>query len=379
MKLDSTRVLRRLLVFFVSPRDGVPDKYISLLLQDLRSCCEKTLIVCGAPLGDEGQQALSALSDELLCLDGQTRMVCAYRAALEHIGAEEASSFDEIVFTGDSLMGPVRPFSDVFKEMDGRDLDFLFLCPVFAAQEDPQTYLIYDIQEHIRVDFFAMRRSVFQALSFSQVFHEIPVRDEAGGPYEEYLTRNLSRAGLKSSCLVDVEGLRATVYDPMLFSPLDLVEKHRCPVFLRQVFVMSRALLHSFADRSQSWELLTWLREKKLYDTQLIWDSLLRHEHMADIKNALKLTFILSSDRTEHERRPGFGVALVLHLYYPDLIDYCYRYALSMPADCDVYITVPSEELGRAAEAVFRQGPWKTVTYASTFSPCAAPCFRPFH
>lgn len=66
----------------------------------------------------------------------------------------------------------------------------------------------------------------------------------------------------------------------------------------------------------------------------------------------------------ENNNQPALAhkVALVMHLYYVDLIDYCFNFALSMPEECDVYITTDTEEKRVKILKGFQNLPCKKMT-----------------
>lgn len=105
-------------------------------------------------------------------------------------------------------------------------------------------------------------------------------------------------------------------------------------------------------------ELIRALKEADDPETDRIWEALLRLCPMAELKNLLSLQMIVPDTRLASPGAPRGSVALVMHIYYADLAEYCLNYALSMPEDCDVYITTGSAQKKEQIEAVFRRHAW---------------------
>lgn len=72
---------------------------------------------------------------------------------------------------------------------------------------------------------------------------------------------------------------------------------------------------------------------------------------MADIKNIMHLNYILPQNyKMPYETVRGKKIALMMHLYYPDLVDRCLNYARSMPSWADLIITTPREDTKKLLE-----------------------------
>ncbi|MEG1732493.1 MAG: rhamnan synthesis F family protein, partial [Longicatena sp.] len=89
------------------------------------------------------------------------------------------------------------------------------------------------------------------------------------------------------------------------------------------------------------------------YDMGLIWKNIIRLENQADFKKRMQLNYILSSKLPLKKEENRLSAALILHIYYEELAEYCAGYVESMPDGTDVYITVPDEKTKSYVEKVF--------------------------
>lgn len=139
-----------------------------------------------------------------------------------------------------------------------------------------------------------------------------------------------------------------------------MIRERKCPFFNRRSFFTDRSEFLKYSSGTQGSELMRFFREETDYDVGMIWENLLRTTHLSAIKDCLGLNYILSSNHSP-EIAVSKKIALVLHIYYEDLIEYCYHYALSMPTYSDVFITVGSNRLQMLVERCFLKGPWNSV------------------
>ena len=97
--------------------------------------------------------------------------------------------------------------------------------------------------------------------------------------------------------------------------------------------------------------LYDYLEKHTDYDTDLLWDNLLRVENLADLKRNFQWNYVLSGDTS---KKPGIAaekkLALVMHIHFPELIEACKNYASAMPETADIYITTNTEEKKKLIE-----------------------------
>ena len=103
----------------------------------------------------------------------------------------------------------------------------------------------------------------------------------------------------------------------------------------------------------QSLKLYNYLKENTEYDTDLIWENLLRTENMYDIKNTLHLNYSLPNRYILNKLENNHKIGLFLHIYFEDLIDECFDYSSNLPEHADIFITTNSEEKKKKIEKKF--------------------------
>lgn len=124
------------------------------------------------------------------------------------------------------------------------------------------------------------------------------------------------------------------------------------------VFLPKEAFIHpkrfvlkhnSGADVRKS---LDYVRENTKYDIALVYDYLIRHYDVNDIKDNLNLHYILPE-----KYRPGElchkKVAVISHMYYEDLFAYGLSYLKNIPSHADLYLTTDSQEKKEQLNTLF--------------------------
>jgi rhamnosyltransferase len=80
------------------------------------------------------------------------------------------------------------------------------------------------------------------------------------------------------------------------------------------------------------------------YDTNLIWDHILRTKNLTDIWNQLQLEYVVSKNSVEKPFNYDKKIAVILHIYYKDQVELIADYCKNFIPNTDFYITTTSEE-----------------------------------
>ena len=182
--------------------------------------------------------------------------------------------------------------------------------------------------------------------------------------HESFFTHHFEKKGYKWDVYVNTDDLKDITEYPLLKKAKQLIKEKRCPIFKR------RSFFHNYEDfinstiGEASYELMDYLEHYTNYDTNLIWDNILRCCNQAVIKQCLHLNYVLPSTFSKDisEILKKRKIALVLHLYYEDLLDESYSYACSMPEESDVFITVGSEKMEQLVKEKFNNLPCHQCT-----------------
>lgn len=365
MKLDNTKLIRRVAIYFFYDKDGIIDDYIPFLLRDLVNNVEKLIFVSNGSLTDESKQKILEFNPKILERENIGLDVWAYKEALLSVGWTKLAEYDEVVLLNYTLMGPLHPFKEAFDEMAGRDVHFWGLTRHYGLPFDPWKTCKYGyVPMHIQSSFIVFRSGFIQSKALQHYWETVPMITtyaESIGWHEVIFTEDFTRMGFKSDVYVNTDDLKDYHEYPMMLYPRELVENRGCPVFKRKVFYNIYNEYIDVSTGQAARDLYRYIEQKTDYDLNMIWDVLLRTAHMSDIKERLQLNYILPDAIRLPDDKPDLRAALFLHIYYPDQIEYCLRYAKNTPDDMDILISTNTQEKKETIEFAFANLPGRKV------------------
>ena len=347
--------INRLCIYVFSDADMVADRYALYLLDQLKMYCTKLLIVCNDQFSLQGLDRFVDAQSQLMQIQRPS-----YGFALNQFGRDELQAYDEVILMDSSLMGAVFPLDSMFQRMNTRDVDIWGVVNYWDMSEDAAAKECVSSAPTLETCFIVANRKVFSSEAFFQYWM---LQDETDGEHSKQanLTRFFEMRGFHCEAYINDPDLKRFAKRPLMDIPVTLVRDYHCPFFKRDIFFRKHEENLAFALENQAAELMAYLAGKNSYDVDMIWENVLRTAHMSDIKYALRLNYVLHDD-VKAEYSSKTRLALVIHTYYPDLIDYCYRYALSMPPEADIYITTCREDQTAELQKLYTGGVWHTVT-----------------
>jgi rhamnosyltransferase len=245
----------------------------------------------------------------------------------------------------------------MFDEMSTRDLDFWGITRHYGMNFDPWGKCKYGyIPMHIQSAFMVVRSSMVKSEEFQQYWENMPmIHDyaEAICWHEVIFTEDFSRKGFSSGTYVDTDDLKEYIDYPLMLYPTELIANRKCPVFKRKTFFNQYEEFLDVSCGQSGYELYQYLAENTEYDLNYIWDTVLRTANMSDIKERMQLNYVLPTQVRLANEKAHARVALFMHIYFTDLVDYCKRYAASMPSYADIYLTTNSEQKKLILEKAF--------------------------
>lgn len=348
----------RLLIYFFYDKDGIVDGYVEYILNKMKPHINECIFVSNGELQPESRKKIENISEHILCRENKGFDVWAYKEAIEYYGWDNLTKFDEILFMNFTIMGPVSTFDDMFDTMDNKNIDFWGITICHEVGFDPFGVIEYGyIPTHIQSHFIAVRKSLFQDDRFKEYWNTRPIinhYNEAVGYHEAIFTKKFADMGFKWDVYVDTRDIFDYTFYPLMYAPVKMITEKKCPVFKRKNFILDYANYLDNNNGESAVELMTYLKIKTNYDTNLIWDNILRTSNQFDIKNCLHLNYILPKNIQISEERKNNKIALMMHIYFEDLIDYCLNYAQNMPVDADIYVTTNTSEKAKVIEKKFK-------------------------
>ena len=340
---------KRLLIYFIYDRDGIVDDYIFYMLDDLDKNVEDIFVVVNGNLEAKSKERLKFYTDQILERANKGFDVWAYKEAMETLGWEKLKTYDEVILMNYTIMGPIYPLKEMFDTMAERDLDFWGVTKFHQVDMDPFGTVPYGyLPDHIQTHFLVFRKTLVESRELQHYWETMPMimsYQDSVGRHEASFTKRFSDFGFKWDVYVDSEDYRELTYQPIIGMAKQMIADKKCPFFKRRSFMQDYSTVLHESCGQEGYELLDYLTNHTNYDMNLFWDNILRLENQADIKKNMQANYVLPyKESYAKESTKQLKTALVMHMYFPDLVEECYHYAQSMPESADIYITTNSEE-----------------------------------
>jgi rhamnosyltransferase len=352
----------RALIYFFYDKDGIVDRYVPYILEDMKNNVSEILIVVNGLLTDASRNIFETITANILVRENIGFDVWAYKTGLEYFGWDRLAEFDETILMNYTFFGPLYSFSEMFETMEKRDVDFWGITKHHKVDFDVFHTCEYGyIPEHIQSSFLVIRKNMIKSQEYQSFWEKIPAISSYGesvGKYEAIFTKKFKEQGFKADVYINTDDLEGYTRYPLMMMADELIINRRCPIFKVKSFSQNYYDIIGDCAGYCTVDTLEYIQKHLTYDTDMIWEHILRTANMYDIKNLLHLNYILPKDHiVPREKRRTPRIALMLHNYYPELIDYCLNYAQSMPKGSDLIVTVPNEKQKKlvAAEIAKRE------------------------
>ena len=358
LAIDSKRVC----IFFFYDKDGILDEYVIYLLKALKENVEKIIVVCNGKLTPESRDKLEIITEDIIVRENKGFDVWAYKSGIEYLGWDTLNEYDELLLVNFTIFGPIYSFKEMFKDMDSRDIDFWGITAFHEVKHDPFKRIKYGyIPEHIQSHFIAVRKRMFSSFEFKEHWEKMPeikCYEDSVAYHEAIFTKDFNDKGFKYELYTNTEDLKNLNYYPLRFLPLELVKNKRCPIIKRRSFFNGYESVLANTGGEITYEMFEYIKNNTDYDVNLIHDNILRSCNQSDFKKNLQNNFILSSNYVEPyegSKIKNKKIALILHIYFEDLIEYCFEYAKSIMSDADVYVTTDTDEKKEKIYQIFKE------------------------
>ena len=341
--------MKRIAVYVYYDDEGILRDFAKNTIKNFIDFCKTVIVVVNGPLRDEDAEEIRSLGGRLICRKNEGYDFAAYKAGIESISVGEKLELDELILCNSSVYGPVFPLNELFQEMENRGVDFWGITQWSNCRPWP---------DHIQSYFIVFGKKVLQAKCFSDYWNELPTMKSWGEAIkygETRLTPYFSEKGYLWDTYMKKEVYSGRHPSPSHCYPESLV-RHRVPFIKRKCFsdkaTYEEQIKFSFGLQAKNaWEAI---ERTGTYDLNLILDDLCGTKTQSQSKSQIGNTFVVPSDYEVPGRAAGDEIcskaALVIFVYFEDLMDECCRYVTSMPASSAKFIVSCKKDLLSAYE-----------------------------
>lgn len=339
-------LINRLLIYSINEGCSNIDDYIIYMLEHLCTYCNEVIITYTGTLEETNRELLKKYSENIIEIEQNNGYVKGYITALLYYGLNNLKNFDNILLVNSNIAGPINSFDELFFVMDRENADFWGIvanCRKDIIDNIPQ------ITEYVDTDFVNIAQSMFNTEMFRKFIVDLNSNSDIlndNDKFRYYFTQYFKEAGFKYSVFLNNKEIKEYVPNPLVYAPVKVIMDYGCPVISLDVFKTEYRRYLDYTNGESGYELVKYIREKTLYNMDMITEHILKTNNLYDVKTIMQLNYVLPStytnDNLKNSAKPK--TALMLHMYFEDLFEETLNYAKNMPDYADIYISTQTED-----------------------------------
>lgn len=336
--------MRRIGIFAAlgSKDDQLEHDYVLHLLAAYRPLIDRLVVVCTPQPGTPHYDAVAELADMIVdAEDPAVTNASGYKRGIQECGWDDIASYDELVLFDSSSFGPLFPAGEAFDVMDGKPCDAWSMTFSRPGQMGRFPGLgERDVVLHW--SFLVLRRPVLENAAIRAIFDGL---SSDAGPEQQTAQKAALTVALKQSDLryeTFVDSASFTSSEPRLLEQIRLLEQ-RCPIMNRNLFLIDPLTFEMEAIAGG--DVFRKIKEAACYDAAHIWRFLIKRLPPREIyTNTESLSiFPLDDAREAQSDIPCGKVAVLAHIYYPDVFDRIMAVCQNIEVPYDLFISTASE------------------------------------
>lgn len=285
--------------------------------------------------------------DEFLEIDRTAQSVqlgYSLCSAIEYMLQDSAQkSVGEIIFVTNELCGPIYPISEMFEQMERQS------CDMWGLNFDYVSMECGEVIKYVNIDFVVLRENLYKNTMLLKLFTNTDCKNTTLEDISVMFSRKVLHTGYTiGSCVYGQEFYG--VNNILKMMPYTLVENYKVPFFNPKVFANNELGNLNISNGDQARKLMNYLVENRLYNTNCLWDDLIRNSNMHDVVSAMNLYFTTRSAKAKNDVVSQKKTLVIAHLYYEDILNSTLHYLKNVPAYMDILITTNTERKKRIIE-----------------------------
>ena len=358
---DKENKKSRIALYVFFDRDGIVEDYVVYQLQQLQTVTDKIVTICQGYVRDDNKERLEEVSNQVIYRDNKGYDAGAWKdAILNHVGWGEISKYDDLLLMNDSCFGPIYPFSEMFDDMDSKDLDF------WGVTEHGKLKDAYGLTEdgifhaHIQSYFICIDKKMHTSEVFREYWQSLKATnsfEESVTYFEVGFTHYFEKIGFSWDVYTDTkqyinDGLKN--HNPTAFWMHKLLIEQRNPL-IKKKSMMGLLPVHMNRNNGNvARKTFDYITENTQYDEEYIYRTILRLGKPRSIYELFHLDYFLPETKNAVAANScKKKIALILHMDTNKFCEYCHDYLHFIPEYADLYITVTSNEQKEHLESLY--------------------------
>ena len=264
------------------------------------------------------------------------QVISSEKDLLQVLNHTNLAEMERLILMTDDIVGPLYDLKPVFEKAFAENVDF------WGIAKDHDTIFPY---------FLAFEAGALTSECFWRCLQE------CGGYFEfvENVRMQLLQEGLHETYFISAnQHGQENMFHERLWETAEFLREWNAPFVWKGIFEKND---YSNGGDEAARNSFQYICEHSDYDSNLLWDYLLHTKQAYDIKNTLQLEYIIPSDRALKKRKnfTKGQAAIILHLYYGELLETCFQYIRQIPEYYDLFVVSANEELLEQAEQLKRK------------------------
>ncbi|MFH0255789.1 rhamnan synthesis F family protein [Vibrio rumoiensis] len=331
--------MKRVIFYLFYDEGGFVDDYVIYKLSQLKKFSENIIVISNSQLTSESKLKLESVSDTLMIRNNIGFDVWGYKEGLEFLG-DEKYDYDEAIFLNYTFFGPIYPFEELFSWSESLNSDFWGISDHKEINPNPFTGT-GTLPRHIQSHFIAVKKRLLHSAEFANYWSNMPMihsYQDSILQHESKFTDYFYRKGYSFDVYCNSEDYTS---DYPTFIEITETLKNRCPILKRRPFFHDPLWVDRNAIDLR--EALKIVNQETGYDSALIDKNLLRTVKPKDLATNVTLTKIFDTS-SEELIDESVTIAVLAHVYYPDMMGEMLSYIENIPTEYDLYITTATSK-----------------------------------
>lgn len=296
---------KRLGVFVFYDKEGIVDDYVFYLLDSLKEATEDIIIVSNCRLSETEKKKFLKYTEKIKMRENIGLDAGAFKDIYDEY-YEYMKTFDELLLLNDTFFGPFVPFATICDAMAKKDIDFWGLSANYDSPDGFGYLPDKMIHSHIQTFFIAFRKNVLNSDAFHSYWQNYKINkmkkfNDVVTKHEIVFTHFLEQAGFKWDVYTHLEKYHSQNlkenFNVYAYASYDLIKNCNCPFIKRKNFSFPKKDVLFLSDGEDMKKSMSYIEEKKLYNTDLIWQNILRLYNTEDIYYSLNLNYIVEEKK----------------------------------------------------------------------------------
>ena len=326
--------MKRLGVFLYNNKNPVDD-YIQYLLDDITPNLSHLCVIMENNMNNK--DLFKKYSEDIFINNDKKSMDIWKEVIVNYIGFDQLINYDEVILFDDSFFGPIYPFKEIFHNINNVNLDFWTIMSNGIDNDFNKGNL----------QFIAFRNKLIKSKEFKEFWLNIKNKSFKNKNSENYLINYFSKLGFEWENYLDVINNCESNESNSYFSIFDLnnfIIDCESPLISIKPFTLPKKThlkYHNGLDLSST---MDYLNQNTNYEVSLIYNHLLKIMDPNELVNLLNLKKIIPKENLNKNYKSDRSIAVIVHIYYMDLLDYDFMYLRNIPDYIDIIITTDDSD-----------------------------------